>query len=339
MREALQVLDTIHLNFSQEGLFTLNLTLAFIMFGVALEIKFVHFRQILLNPRSTIIGFISQFLFLPAMTFIVVMLLSNLITPTIALGMILVASCPGGNISNFISSLAKANIALSVSLTAIATISAIILTPLNFAIWGKLYILAYNVKAEHLLQPLVIDPWEMFRTVFILLGIPLTLGMLFNYRFPKLTKKIVKPIKNLSIIIFMAIVIMAFSNNYQHFINHITYIFFIVLVHNALALTTGYSIGSIFKVDRIDRRSITIETGIQNSGLGLVLLFNPKIFPSTIVVDGVQRSLEIGGMAFIAAWWGIWHIIAGLIIAGLWSRIPVEEGFSFNILFKSFKNK
>ena len=334
MKEALEVLDSIHLNFSQEGLFTLNLTLAFIMFGVALEIKFEHFKRILLNPRSTVIGFISQFLFLPAVTFILVMLLNKFITPTIALGMILVASCPGGNISNFISSLAKANIALSVGLTAIATISAIILTPLNFAIWGKLYILAYNVKAEHLLQPLVIDPTEMFKTVFILLGIPLVVGMWVNHKFPKFTTKIVKPIKNLSIIIFMAIVIMAFSSNYQHFIKHITYIFLIVLIHNALALTTGYSIASIFKVDRIDRRSITIETGIQNSGLGLVLLFNPKIFPTTIIVDGVQRSMEIGGMAFIAAWWGIWHILAGLIIAGLWSRIPADERFSFKTLLK-----
>ena len=334
MKEALEVLDSIHLNFSQEGLFTLNLTLAFIMFGVALEIKIDHFKRIFLNPRSTVIGFISQFLLLPAVTFILVMLLSKFITPTIALGMILVASCPGGNISNFISSLAKANIALSVSLTAIATIGAIILTPLNFAIWGKLYILAYSVKAQHLLQPLVIDPVEMFKTVFILLGIPLVVGMLVNHKFPKLTAKIVKPIKNLSIIIFMAIVIMAFSSNYQHFIKHITYIFLIVLIHNALALITGYSIASIFKVDRIDRRSITIETGIQNSGLGLVLLFNPKIFPSTIIVDGIQQSLEVGGMAFIAAWWGIWHILAGLIIAGLWSRIPAEERFSFKTLLK-----
>jgi BASS family bile acid:Na+ symporter len=248
--------------------------------------------------------------------------------------MILVASCPGGNISNFISSLAKGNVALSVSLTAIATLGAIVLTPLNFALWGKLYIWAYNVKAEHLLQPLVIDPTEMFKTVFILLGVPLIVGMWFNHKFPKTTAKIVKPIKNLSILLFVVIVVLAFSNNYSHFLSHITYIFLIVLVHNAVAFTTGYSIASIFKLEKIDRRSVTIETGIQNSGLGLVLLFNPKIFPSTIVIDGIERSLEIGGMAYIAAWWGIWHILAGLTIAGLWSRIPVEEKFSFKTLLK-----
>ncbi len=336
MREALEILDSLHLNFSKEGLFTLNLILAFIMFGVALEIKVDHFRKVLLNPKATIIGFVSQFFFLPAVTFIVILLLSNLITPTIALGMILVSSCPGGNISNFISSLAKGNVALSVSLTAIATISAIILTPLNFAIWGKLYIMAYNVKQTHLLQPITIDPLEMFKTVFILLGIPLILGMTVNHKFPGFTAKVVKPFKNLSILLFVVIITVMFAKNYDHFIQHIFFVFIIVLVHNAIALSTGFTSASAFKLPSLDRRSITIETGIQNSGLALVLLFNPNVFPETITLNGVERPLEIGGMAFIAAWWGIWHIIAGLTLAGIWSRIPVGEGKK---LFSRLKKK
>jgi BASS family bile acid:Na+ symporter len=334
MREALEALDSIHLNFSPEGLFTLNLTLAFIMFGVALEIKPDHFKRVFLNPKATVVGFFSQFFFLPAVTFLVILLFRNFITPTVAFGMILVSSCPGGNISNFISSLAKGNVALSVSLTAIATLSAIIMTPLNFALWGKLYIMVYNVQAEHLLQPLTIDPMEMFKTVFILLGIPLTVGMIFNHYFPLLTAKIVKPIKNLSIIIFMAIVVMAFSNNYEYFLKHITYVFLIVLAHNFIALSTGFSLASVFRLGKADRRSITVETGIQNSGLGLVLLFNPKVFPEFIMINGVSKPLEIGGMAFITAWWGIWHILAGLAIAGIWSRIPVDSNNPLKSFFK-----
>ncbi|MBE0653591.1 MAG: bile acid:sodium symporter family protein, partial [Bacteroidales bacterium] len=260
---------------------------------------------------------------------------SNLITPTIAMGMILVASCPGGNISNFISSLAKGNVALSVSLTAIATMSAILLTPLNFAIWGKLYILAYNVKQTHLLQPITIDPLEMFKTVFILLGIPLVLGMIFNHKFPKLTGKIVKPLKNISILLFMAIVVIMFTKNYDHFIRHIYYIFILVLFQNAAAFLTGFGSASLFRLSSFDRRSISIETGIQNSGLALVLLFNPAIFPETITINGVTQSFEIGGMAFIAAWWGIWHILAGLSLAAIWSRIPVGEGKRVFAFFKT----
>jgi bile acid:Na+ symporter, BASS family len=309
MYEQLQALDAIRLNFNPQGLLIINITLAFIMFGVALEIKVEHFRQIINRPKSVLVGFGSQFILLPALTFLIVKSLGSYISPAIAMGMILVASCPGGNISNFMSSLAKANTALSVSLTAIATLGAIVLTPLNFAIWGGLY-----TSSSDLLQPITIDPMEMFKTVFILLGIPLILGMAFAHKFPHITAKIVKPLKNISMLIFIGIVVMAFTNNFEFFIKYIGLIFVLVLIHNALALGTGYLAGTIFRLSKPDRRTTTIETGIQNSGLGLVLLFNPRIFEE-----------PVGGMAFIAAWWGIWHIISGLGLATILARIPYKE--------------
>ncbi|MFP4023463.1 MAG: bile acid:sodium symporter family protein [Thiohalospira sp.] len=306
---SLEVLDKIHLNFSQGGLLFMNITLAFIMFGVALEIDLESFRKIISKPKSLITGIISQFFLLPLLTFILVLILEP--TPAVALGMILVASCPGGNISNFISSMAKANIALSVSLTAFTTLGAIFMTPLNFAFWGGLY-----AKSHPLLRPIEIDPIQMFQTVFIILGIPLIIGMLFAKKFPELTSKIKKPIKILSILIFAGYVVAALSNNFNYFIKYIHLIALIVFIHNALALLTGFTFSTILKISRRDRRSISIETGIQNSGLGLVLIFNPKLFPP---------ELELGGMAFIAAWWGIWHIIAGMGIASLWSRKKLTD--------------
>ncbi len=305
MDQGLQVLDQIRLNFSSSGLFVLNITLAFIMFGVALEIKPEHFRQIVKYPRSAIIGFLSQFLLLPALTFLLILLIQP--TASVALGMILVAACPGGNISNFMSHLAKGNTALSVTLTGMATLGSIFLTPLNFAFWGGLY-----AKASRLIMPIEIDPWHMLQTVFMLLGIPIILGILFAKRFPVTTQRITRPIKILSLFIFAGFVIVAFSNNYPYFLKYIHLIFLIVLAHNGLALLSGYSVGTVFKLGRKDRRSVTIETGIQNSGLALVLIFNPHLFGG------------LGGMAFIAAWWGIWHIIAGLIIAGIWSRKSID---------------
>ncbi|MEA3496916.1 MAG: bile acid:sodium symporter family protein [Bacteroidota bacterium] len=317
MLEHLKVLDEIRLNFSQSSLMVLNITLALIMFGVALEIKIEHFKKLFKAPKSAFVGIFSQFIALPAITFLVVILMKEYITPTVAMGMILIAACPGGNISNFISSLAKGNVALSVSLTAFATITSIFMTPLNFAFWGGLYTKHLSrVDATSLLQPLEIPLGQVFQTVFILLGIPLILGMLFNWKFPKTTMRIVKTVKTISIVTFAAIVILAFMNNYEYFATNIKYIFILVLLHNVVALSTGYSIASFFLLNNFDKRSITIETGIQNSGLGLVLLFNPKIFPP---------ELAIGGMAFIAAWWGIWHILAGLGIAGVWSKIPMKN--------------
>jgi BASS family bile acid:Na+ symporter len=312
MQETLSALDHVRLNFSPESLHMLNIALAFIMFGVALEIKLDHFKKILLHPKSAVLGALSQFILLPFLTFLLVIALNRFLSPTMALGMILVAACPGGNISNFISSLARANVALSVSLTAIATLLAIFLTPLNFAFWGKLAVNFYSHSDTNaLLRPIEIDAFQMYQTVFILLGIPLILGVLINTRFPAFTLKIVRPIKRISIIIFVAIVVMALANNFDHFLGAIEYVFLIVLLHNAIALGAGYFMGTVFKRPLEDRKTISIETGIQNSGLALVLIFNPKIFPP---------EMELGGMAIIAAWWGIWHIIAGLGIAGLWTN-------------------
>jgi len=311
MYEALQQLDPIKINFSASGMHAINIVLSFIMFGVALGIKPKEFTNLIKEPKSSIIGLISQVVALPFMTFLLVISLSNFITPTVAMGMILVAACPGGNISNFMSSYSKANTELSVGLTATTTLLATITTPFNFAFYGGLYSKYISNHAGNVLKPLEIDNGQMFETVFILLGIPLIAGIIFAYFFPKITEKLKKPIQILSIVFFLLIIVLAFTNNLQLFLKYIFYVFFIVLIHNFLALSTGFSLGTIFKLPNADRRTLTIETGIQNSGLGLVLLFNPKIFPP---------SLAIGGMLFITAWWGIWHIISGLAISFYWNK-------------------
>ena len=306
IKASLEKLDWIRLNFSNGSLLFMYITIAFVMFGVALGIKLSGFRELARNLKLVLIGWTSQYILLPTLTFILVLIIRP--TPSVAMGMILVAACPGGNISNFISSLAKGNIPLSVSLTAIATITAIFMTPLNFLLWGSLY-----SKASELVIPFTIDVWEMLRTVFILLGIPIALGIWFTKQFPVLTQKIIQPIKWLSIVIFLGYIVAALSANINYFLMYIHLIFLIVLVHNALAFSTGYGFASLFKLSDHSRRTITIETGIQNSGLGLVLIFNPNLFNG------------LGGMAFIAAWWGIWHIVAGLALGFWWGRKPLKE--------------
>ncbi len=164
------------------------------------------------------------------------------------------------------------------------------------------------------MRPLEIDQLQMFQTVFILLGIPVIAGIFFASRYPKTTAKIIKPLKTASLLFFIIMVIAMLSANFDHFKRFVHLVFFIVLMHNALALATGFIFSTLMKRPRVDRRTITIETGIQNSGLALALMFNPKIFPP---------ELELGGMAVIAAWWGIWHILSGLTMASLWSRKPL----------------
>ncbi|HOO69239.1 MAG TPA: bile acid:sodium symporter family protein [Bacteroidales bacterium] len=310
MYEQLLNLDPIRINFSAGGMRVINIVLALVMFGVALGIRPAEFKTVFIRPKSAILGLICQWFLLPAMTFLLIMLFRNYITPMVAMGMILVASCPGGNISNFMSSLSKANTELSVTLTAISTSAATFMTPFSFAFWGGLYTRYLNRYADAALQPLHIDIWQTLETVFILLGIPLVLGILFVHFFPKAAEKMKKPMQYFSLIFFIAMVVLSFSSNFDLFIKYIFFIFIIVLLHNALALSIGYGVGSAFKLPRKDRRTLTIETGIQNSGLGLVLLFNPKIFPP---------ELAMGGMLFITAWWGVWHIISGLGVSFLFN--------------------
>lgn len=317
MKEQLESLNELTINFGQGGMFVVNIILAFVMFGVALGIKPQTFKDVFTNPKSVILGVLLQWVALPAVTFLIALALNPWITPMIALGMILVASCPGGNISNFMSSFSKGNVELSVSMTAITTAFAPVMTPFNFFFWGSLY--SHVIALNSDIPRLVIPFFPMLEQIILLLGVPIVLGLLFAHYFPNATKKITKPAQVLSILLFLAMAAVSFSQNFQLIVDNIIYVFFIVLVHNASALGTGYLGGWLAKTSVQDRRSLTIEIGIQNSGLGLILLFNPAIFPPEIWHG------HYGGMLFITAWWGIWHVVSGLTVASLFRRTPIAE--------------
>ena len=316
MKEQLEGLNSISINFGEGGMFIVNIILAFVMFGVALGIKPRTFKDVFANPKSVIVGVLLQWVGLPFITFLIALILNPVITPMIALGMILVASCPGGNISNFISSLSKGNIELSVSMTAITTAGAPFITPLNFYVWGNLYSQIISVRND--IPMLVIPFLPMLQQILLLLGVPILLGLIFSHYFPNATKKITKPAQILSILLFIGMVTVSFSQNFQLFVDNIFYVFFIVMLHNASALMSGYFTGRLGKLPERDVRSLTVETGIQNSGLGLILLFNNSIFPAEIWHG------HYGGMLFITAWWGIWHIISGLSVAYYFRRKPLK---------------
>lgn len=296
-------LEHLRLNFTEDNLFLLNLSLAFIMFGVALSLDRKKFVEIAKNPRGVVVGFISQFLLLPALTFLLILLLKPL--PGLAMGMILVAACPGGNVSNFFSQQAKGNVALSISLTAIATIAAVFLTPLNFEFWSNLYL------DQGFDQTIKLEFWKMFKTVLTLLFIPLVLGLWFSKQFKRITAVISKPIRLISFLILIGFILMAFTNNLEIFKAYYHHIIYIVFIHNAVALGSGFLFAKVSGLNPADRRTISIETGIQNSGLALVIIFT--------LFDGN------GGMALMAAWWGIWHIIAGFVMAAVYSRYQLKH--------------
>ncbi len=290
-------LDDVTLNFSPGSLLLLNIILGIVMFGVALDLKVEDFRRLLRAPVAFLAGFGSQFIFLPAATFLLVILIKP--PASVALGMMMVAACPGGNISNFFTHRAGGSTALSVSLTAVATMAAVIMTPFNLAFWGSFY-----EPSAALVRETSVDPLQMAMTVAILLLIPLALGMAVNAKYEKLAERLRRPMRLISMLIFAAFVVGALAANWQHFIDYVGVVFVLVLIHNAIALTGGYGIAYVSGLSERDRRAISIETGIQNSGLGLILIFN--------FFDG------LGGMAIVAAWWGVWHILSGFAIAAFY---------------------
>ncbi|UWX55828.1 bile acid:sodium symporter family protein [Maribacter litopenaei] len=296
-------LDSVQINFDAEALWLLNIVLALVMFGIALEISIKDFRQLWIKPKPVFVGVVSQFLLLPLITFLLVYLLKPY--PSVALGMFMVAACPGGNISNYITHLGGGNTALSVCLTAIATLLAIIMTPLNLEFWGSLY-----QPTSVILNSVAIEPMEMVKLVALLLGVPLVLGMCVNHWKPLLALKLAKFFKVFSLMFFIFLVFLALINNISIFLEYVLYIFWIVLIHNLLAFLGGFGMAKVFNLNYQNSRSITIETGIQNSGLGLLLIFT--------FFDG------LGGMAILAAFWGIWHMVSGLLLASYWNAKSVK---------------
>lgn len=293
------MIDEVALNFSPGSLMLLNGVLAVVMFSIAIDLSPRNFRMLARAPKPLVVGLASQFLVLPALTFLLVAATAP--QPSVALGLILVAACPGGNISNFITYRAGGNAALSVSMTAFATVGAILLTPLNLALWGGLY-----GPTRAILRETAIDPASVAITVGLMLVLPLILGIALNARRPDLTARMKTPLQGLSMGIFVAFIVLALAANWTYFLEFAGAVAALVILHNALALGGGYAAATVARLSPFDRRAVAIETGIQNSGLGLVLIFS--------FFGG------LGGMAVAAAFWGIWHAISGIALAALMAR-------------------
>ena len=292
-------IDSIKINFDTEGLWILNIALAIIMFGVALSIKIDDFKLLIKKPKILFAGVFSQFFLLPALTFVAILIIKP--HPSFALGMMMIAACPGGNISNFFSKMANGNAALSVSLTAFATLICIIMTPFNLQFYGGLY-----EPTNAILKTVELDPFSLFKLVLLILGVPLILGMLTNIYFEETAKKIEKKLKPFSMIIFLALIVIAVYDNLDIFLNYIHLVAGLVIFHNIGAYFIGFYTAKTFGLEKRDRKTISMETGIQNGGLGLLLIFQ--------FFDG------LGGMALLAAFWSIWDIFSGLVLAAFWTK-------------------
>jgi bile acid:Na+ symporter, BASS family len=296
--------DTLVLNFSPGQMSILNLAMAYVMFSVALDIKLNDFKKVLLYPRAVLIGLSVQLLVFPLLTLCIILAFKP--PSSVALGMILVSCCPSGNITNFLVHRAKANVALSVTLNTIIILLASVSTPSGFYLWSGFL----PETAAQRLQ-FQIPFLDMAVIIIQLIALPLFIGMLLHHRFPAFTQRIKKPSQTVSLLVFFAILVLALARNSSNLVDYLSYVFLIVLVHNAIGLGAGYAIGRITGLPESDARTLAFESGVHNTALGIILIFN--------FFGG------LGGMLLIAAWWGIWDLITGYALAEYFRRSTAQQ--------------
>lgn len=296
-------IDEIQLNFNPASLALLNAVLGFLMFGIALDTRVDDFRRLLRMPLAFAVGIGAQFVLLPAITFALTLVMNP--GPSIALGMILVACCPPGNVSNILTHRAGGNVALSVSMTAVSNAIAIVAMPLNLAFWGGLH-----PSAAPLLRSIALDPLHMLLHILMIIGVPFALGVACAHRLPTLTARFKRPLRLLSMVALVGFIVGAIAGNWRYFLDYVGVVLLVVALHDALAFSLGWTVARAAGLSPYDSRALSIEVGIRNAGLGLGLIFS--------FFNG------LGGMAVVAGVWGFWDIIVGLILASWWARRPVK---------------
>ena len=291
--------DSIQINFNPDNLLILNIILALLMFSIALDIRKDDFEMLWKNPKPAIIGMLGQLIILPIVTIGLVFVFNP--PPSIALGMVAISACPGGNNSNYTTHLARGNTALAITTTSVSVLVCIVTMPLYIWLGAKAI---PNMASLH--RDVSINPLDMVGIIGGLILTPLAIGMYINSRFPAFANRIRKPFKILSLIMFFGLIFGAIGSNLENISNYLGEVFFIVLILNALAFMIGYYNGKINKLSEADCRALTFETGIHNVTLALIIVFN--------FFDG------LGGMALVAAWYGIWDLITGFSLAIWWGR-------------------
>lgn len=294
-------IDDVTLNFNEDTVLILWGILAIIMFGIALDTKVDDFRRVTRRPRAMAVGIAAQFILLPAITFGLSLLLN--LRPSIALGMILVACCPPGNISNILNYRARGNVALSVSMTAISNLIAIVVMPLNIAFWAGIH-----PEASTILKDIDLNAFKMLEDILVVIGIPFVLGITFAARHPDFATRAQVWVKRLSLFALLCFILITFASNFSSFKDYLVIVAVAVFLFDSIAFALGYGIASSFRLEEQDRRAVTFEVGVRNTAIGLGIVFS--------TFDG------LGGMALIVGWWGIWDIIAGLALAGWWATRP-----------------
>ncbi|MBT0883312.1 bile acid:sodium symporter family protein [Campylobacter sp. 2018MI13] len=267
-----------------------NYLLGIIMFGMGLSVRASDFKELFLRPKDVIIGIFAQFIIMPFIAFVLIFVFK--LDTALAIGVALVGACPGGTSSNVISYLAKADVALSVSITSCTTILAPIITPfITYLLVGK---------------SIDINAISMFVSIIQVIIIPILLGVLAHKFLPKITEKLQDTLPLISTFGIVAIVMSVVGANATKILDNLGIILVVVMLHNVLGYLLGFFAGKIFKLELAKQKTLAIEVGMQNSGLAASL--------------ATTHFAAYPLAAVVAALFSVWHNISGGILATIFRR-------------------
>ncbi|MBP2077268.1 bile acid:sodium symporter family protein [Oceanobacillus polygoni] len=269
------------------------LLLGIIMFGMGLTLSVNDFRGIFKQPKSVLIGVVAQYTVMPLLAFGLAHLFQ--LPPEVAVGVILVGCCPGGTASNVMTFMAKGNTALSVTVTSVSTLLAPIMTP------ALTFLLAS--------QWLPVSFGDMFMSIVQVVLVPIALGVIVRLLFSKQVDKSVAVLPLVSVIGIVAVAAAVVAVNKGSIATTGLLIFAVVVLHNCLGLLLGYILAKLFKLDFKDQKAVSIEVGMQNSGLGAALAL-AHFAPIAAVPSAI---------------FSVWHNISGPILATWWGKRSTEE--------------
>ena len=287
-------LDSLRIVLDPVGQVGVVIALMLVMFGVALGLRVRDFRNLLSMPIVFFGGVAAQVIALPLATFLLIQLISP--PPSIALGMIVVACCPGGAMSNLLTYLSRGDVAVSVALTATSSMLAAVLTPASTLFWSQAY-----APTAALLKSLDVDPLLFVGQTTLLLAIPLVAGMTVAARAPDWAENIRRKTTLAGSAVLGGTIIYGIVYFFPILWPAVGLLASVTVMHNTAAFVTGASLAWLLTRQASVRRALTFEIGIQNSGLALIIL--------------LAQLKGVGGAAAIAAVWGVWHLIAGGLLA------------------------
>lgn len=290
-------LDGIEVALSPTFQLFMSISLVVMMFTVALGLRVADFRGLAREPVPVAGGAFTQLIGLPVLTFALVLLIRP--DPSVALGMFVVASCPGGNVSNALTMFARGDTAFSVSLTAISSVMSAFLTPITILLLSNLY-----APTAALIQSMDIGVLPFLLRTFALLGLPLAAGITVAERYPEVAERMRKLLRPVAFMILVGLIVVGAYANRDVLFGSGMLIFPLVGLHNALAFALGGAVALLLQLSLPRVRALSFEVGIQNAGLGLVIL--------------LAQFGGSGGAVAVTALWGIWHILAGFLLVGVY---------------------